>query len=74
MKQNWKKSSTAGLMAGLMLLSGCAAPAAQESAPADQTDTLTIAATTWPVYCFASAVASGTEGVEVVPVVNEPVS
>lgn len=74
MKQNWKKSSTAGLMAGLMLLSGCAAPAAQESAPADQADTLTIAATTWPVYCFASAVASGAEGVEVVPVVNEPVS
>ncbi len=69
-----KKSYAAGLMAGLMILGGCAAPSpAASQSPAGE-DVLTVAATTWPVYCFASAVASGAEGVEVVPVVNEPVS
>lgn len=72
--KTWKTILTADLMAGLMLLSGCATPTARESAPTGEEGSLTVAATTWPVYCFASAVASGAEGVEVVPVVNEPVS
>lgn len=69
-----KKSYAAGLMAGLMILGGCAAPAPATSQSQTGEDVLTVAATTWPVYCFASAAASGVQGVEVVPVVNEPVS
>lgn len=51
-----------------ILLSGCA-PAAGGGE-----DTFTVAATTWPVYCLASALAEGAEGVEVVPVINQPMS
>lgn len=51
-----------------LLLSACA-PAAPEVTPR-----LTVAATTYPVYLFATAVTEGVEGVEVRQVVNQPTS
>ncbi|WP_371817940.1 metal ABC transporter substrate-binding protein [Pseudoflavonifractor sp. MSJ-37] len=63
-----KKTALAGLLAGAVLLSGCGA------AGADEEQTPTVAATTWPVYCLASAVAEGVDGVEVVPVVHQSMS
>lgn len=56
----------------LLCLSACA------SKPAPPTPsgggTLSIAATTWPVYCFTTAVTDGVEGVTVTPVINEQMS
>ncbi|WP_366485538.1 metal ABC transporter substrate-binding protein [Pseudoflavonifractor hominis] len=63
-----KKTYLAGLAACALLLTSCA-PAGE-----GKQDLPTVAATTWPVYCFASAVAEGVEEIRVVPVVNEPMS
>ena len=49
-----------------LLLGSCAAPASTSGQPS-------IAATTWPVYCFASALCDGT-GLQVTQVISEPVS
>lgn len=64
-----KKTYLAGLLACFLLLSACGTGADQGDAPR-----LRVAATTWPVYCFASAVAEGVEGVEIIPVVNQSMS
>jgi ABC-type Zn uptake system ZnuABC Zn-binding protein ZnuA len=59
-------------LAGLLLcsaLSGCTGYASQ---PED--GTITIAATTYPVYLLASAVAEGADNITVVPVVNQSVA
>lgn len=61
------------LLSLLALLTACGAPAANTAAPL-KGDVLTIAATTYPVYLFATAVADGVEGVDVVSVVNQPMS
>lgn len=68
-----KKIKVSALVAALVLLCACtpAAPGAQTPAP---DPTLHIAATTWPVYCFVTAVTGELEGVEVTPVVNEQTS
>ena len=58
----------AGLGACILLLSSCGAAGAEEP------DLPTVAATTWPVYCFASAVAEGVDSIQVIPVVNQPMS
>lgn len=52
-----------------LLLSACGAPASGAGE-----GTLTIAATTYPVYLFTTAVTEGIEGVEVVQLVNQPTS
>ena len=47
-------------LAAALLLTACG-----QTAPAAQEDKLTVVATTYPVYLFASAVTAGVEGVEV---------
>ncbi len=74
-----KKRFLTALVAGLLLLSACSAPASQatatESAPAQTDDgTLHVLATTYPVYLFTTAVTAGVEGVEVSLLVNQQTS
>ena len=74
-----KKRFLTALVAGLLLLSACTAPASQptatESAPAQTDDgTLHVLATTYPVYLFTTAVTAGVEGVEVSLLVNQQTS
>ena len=64
------KRAAAGLLAGLILagsLGGCS------SNPPEETG-ITIAATTYPVYLLASAVAEGAENITIIPVVNQSVA
>lgn len=66
-----KKIILSLLLALLLLPAGCSnAPAAATPGP----DALSIAATTWPVYCFTTAVTEGAAGVLVTPVINQPIS
>ena len=62
-----KRKFTALLLACLLLLPGC-------GAPSDGEDTFTIAASTYPVYLFATALTDGAEGVEVQLLINEQTS
>lgn len=54
-----------------LTLSACAPKPSPSSAPEK---TISIAATTWPVYCFTSAVTEGVAGVNVTPVINAQTS
>ena len=64
-----KKYCAAALMTALLLLSACTpGAAAPGSQPSD--GVLHIAATTWPVYCFTTAVTKELENVQVTPVLN----
>ena len=53
-----------------LLLSGCG----PTSAPAEEDNTLTVAAMTYPIYLFTSRVIEGAEGVETQAVINQPMS
>lgn len=65
------KLPVAVVTTGLIILSACA----PVSEPVPEPDgTIQIAATTWPVCCFAAAVTENLDGVHVAPVVDEPVS
>lgn len=64
-----KKPYMAGLLVCFILLSACTPRTGGE-----ERSQRTVAATTWPVYCFATAVAEGVEGMKVVPVINQPMS
>lgn len=66
-----KKRVLALLLALFLLPAGCSSPPA-ETAPGPET--LSVAAATWPVYCFATAVTQGAQGVQVAPVINQPIS
>lgn len=57
-----KKRMLSLLLAALCLLTACGQTT---SAPSAEEDTLTIVATTYPIYLFASAVTEGVEGVVV---------
>lgn len=63
----------AALLAALVTLSACA-PAPPEAQTPTPGPTLSIAASTWPVYCFVTAVTQGLDHVAVTPVVNEQTS
>ena len=74
-----KRRILAALVAGLLLLSACSAPASQPTgagtpAPAEDDGTFRILATTYPVYLFTTAVTDGVEGVEVSLLVNQQTS
>lgn len=75
-----KKVLCAGLAAGLLMLTACGGTAEPSNEPAGGASaepaagTLTIAATTYPVYCFATAVVEGVEGVTVEAVINQSIS
>ena len=64
-----KKRILSILCAAVMLLTACSQPAqsgsGSVSGSAAEDETMTILATTYPVYLFASAVTEGVEGVEV---------
>lgn len=67
------------LLLSLFLLLGasaCGQSTLTASSPssAGSTGILTVAATTYPVYCFASAVTSGVEGVQVRQVITDSIS
>ncbi len=64
------KRIAALLLAGLLFLAGLSGCAGQEEAP----EGITIAATTYPVYLLASAVAEGAEDITIIPVVNQSVA
>lgn len=64
------KRAAAGLLAGLTLAGGLGGCSSQ---PEEETG-ITIAATTYPVYLLASAVAEGAENITIVPVVNQSVA
>lgn len=66
-----RKYLLAGLLAGLLLLSGCAGG---EASGGEEAGTLHVLATTYPVYLFAGAVTEGVDGVEVSLLVNQPTS
>lgn len=66
-----KKSLLACLTAVCLLLTGCGYGGASQ---AQQSKTLTVACTAWPVYCFTQAVADGADGVDVVPIITDVVS
>lgn len=65
-----KKSLLAGLLAGLLLLSACAAP----RGGGEEDGVFTAAAMTYPVYLFASRVMDGAENARAEAVVNQPMS
>lgn len=64
-----KKALLVGLLACLLLLSGCG-----DSAADQEEGTIRVLATTYPVYLFATAVVGDVEGVEVSLMVNQPTS
>ncbi len=68
-----KTKLTAFLLAALLLLSlgSCGAPAAGSS---EEDGVLTIAATTYPIYEFATYVAGGMDGIEIELVVDQQIS
>lgn len=68
-----KKTVFPLLLSALLLLPACGAPAASTAAPM-KSGRLTVAATTYPVYLFTTAVTDGVEGVDVLSVVNQPMS
>lgn len=71
MKQNIFTILLAGSLA--LSLSACGAPA-DNTSPQEDDDVLTIAATTYPVYEFATYVAGDLEGVEIKLVVDQQIS
>lgn len=68
-----KKFLSPLVLSALLLLSSCGGTATTTSTPADGGD-LTIAATTYPVYLFTTAVTEGVDGVAVQAVINQPMS
>lgn len=64
-----KKTYLTFLLACVLVLSACSSQPKEA-----ETSRFTVAATTWPVYCFATAVTEGVEGITVVPVINQPMS
>lgn len=66
------KKYLAFLLVAVFLI--CSLSACGATAKSSDDSTLTIAATTYPVYCFASAVTQGVEGVEVEQIVTDSVS
>lgn len=65
------KKCVAWILAGLLLFS---LTACGNSASTGKENTITIAATTYPVYCFVNAVTAGVEGVTVKQIVTDSIS
>lgn len=65
------KRRIASILTALYLIAGMCGCS---TSPDNQDNTLTVAATTYPVYLLASAVAEGVDGIEVTAVVNQAVS
>lgn len=66
-----KKRIAAALLCGLLLLSLCASCGTRDK---DDGVTLRIAATTYPLYLFTTALTDGAEGVEVTQLVTDQIS
>lgn len=67
-----KKLLISLLICALFLLPACSSQSGENTA--QEESSFNVAATTWPVYCFASDVTSGADGVTVTAVINQPVS
>lgn len=65
------KKLTPLLLLPLLLLSACTAP---KSSSNQQDETLSLVASTYPIYLFLSEVTKGADGVTVTPLVNQKVS